>query len=428
MLKRIKLIFISILTVFLLFIPTGISSAEPSVMTVTDFSAEYNLTLPLVCIESDEIRSKDEYIPAKITVSDPQNDIYTGGSAKIRGRGNTTWTQFPKKPYRVKLGKKSDVLGMGAARDWLLLADYRDATLLRNSIALHLGQELGLAETPEFCHVNLIINGKYRGMYLLCERVEDGDSRVLLRSGADGESSGFLLEVDNAGDVGDKRYFVLDTVEYGGRDVGFDGVPVIIHYPKNAGCTDGKVCYIKSYVYALNKAILTRDWESICEYLDVESAVDYFIVSEMMLSADMGWSFYLHKNAGEKLRFGPLWDYDQSCGNSTQYSASYEGWNTGHENYWLTSLIEIDEFKELVRRRWSEVRPIIEGIPDYIISESEKMKPDIDLNFTKWNNVLGKKLWRIPDGLAEIDTYEGNVRYLIDWWNSRFAWMDGQLG
>ncbi len=167
MLKRIKLICVSILTAFLLFIPTGISSAEPSMMTVTDFSAEYNLTLPLVCIESDEIRSKDEYIPAKITVSDPQNDIYTGGSAKIRGRGNTTWTQFPKKPYRVKLGKKTDVLGMGAARDWLLLADYRDAALLRNSIALHLGQELGLAETPEFRHVNLIINGKYRGMCLI---------------------------------------------------------------------------------------------------------------------------------------------------------------------------------------------------------------------------------------------------------------------
>ncbi len=56
------------------------------------------------------------------------------------------------------------------------------------------------------------------------------------------------------------------------------------------------------------------------------------------------------------------------------------------------------------------------------------MKPDVDLNFVKWDNVLGEKLWRIPDGLAEIDTYEGNVQYLIDWWNSRFAWMDGQLG
>ena len=77
------------------------------------------------------------------------------GGLQIRGRGNSTWG-MPKKPYRLKLTDKQSLLGMPSSRDWVLLANYSDKTLLRNALALDLGAKLGMAWTPRSAFVESI--------------------------------------------------------------------------------------------------------------------------------------------------------------------------------------------------------------------------------------------------------------------------------
>lgn len=102
---------------------------------------------------------------------------YDGALRQLKARGNATF-QYPKKSYQIKLEDKTDLLGMGKARTWILLAGYSDYSLLRNRLTFDLAWAAGLAYTPEGQHVDLYIDGDYRGSYLLCEKVEVDEARV----------------------------------------------------------------------------------------------------------------------------------------------------------------------------------------------------------------------------------------------------------
>ena len=95
----------------------------------------------------------------------------------IRGRGNTTWSN-DKKPYKLKLDKKADLLGMGKNKHWVLLANALDESLLRNKLTYYMGEQLGLAYTPKSMPVDVVMNGEYLGSYFLCEQVRIDKSRV----------------------------------------------------------------------------------------------------------------------------------------------------------------------------------------------------------------------------------------------------------
>ncbi len=126
-----------------------------------------------------------------------EGDIGTG---EIKGRGNYTWT-LAKKPYQIKLDGSKPVLGMGAAKTWILLANYADASLMRNKLAYDLGASLGLHGSPDSRWVDLRINGEYRGNYLITEKVEVKKNRVELAS-----PQGILAELDHRGDGSQPGY------------------------------------------------------------------------------------------------------------------------------------------------------------------------------------------------------------------------------
>lgn len=140
--------------------------------------------IPILSIETKNLEpviDKETYLEASVTVAEPnvatpiQNQwVY---DAQIKGRGNSTW-DMAKKPYRLKLNKAAEVLGMPAHKDWALLANYSDKTLLRNQVALQTAEQLSFAWTPRAKQVEVFLNGQYQGVYLLVETITVDKNRV----------------------------------------------------------------------------------------------------------------------------------------------------------------------------------------------------------------------------------------------------------
>ena len=151
--------------------------------------SEMTQTLPMVSISTPNnqpITSKEEYISnSLISVSDVDGKYFN-----IKGRGNSTWNA-PKKPYAIKFDKKVSLMSLPEDKSWVMLANYFDASLLRNDLAFYMGQKMShLDYTPHFYSVELTLNGEYKGIYQLGEKLKISKKRVNVGD------DGFLLEID----------------------------------------------------------------------------------------------------------------------------------------------------------------------------------------------------------------------------------------
>lgn len=389
------------------------------------------LVLPKIYIDLGGAKSvsKNTYVPITVSVTGSGFD-FTNISANIRGRGNSTWSEFNKKPYRLKFDKKIDLFGMGARKDWILLANAMDHSLMRNYLMFVMANEFGEVYTSGSQWVHLFINDEYQGVYLLCEQTESGEYRVDIETehGASDVDVGFLIEYGGSADIGDNKYFRFNAVSSRKILYQMSNHNAVIKYPKADTCTDRQRDYIADYANKVNDAILKCQWETILELVDIDTFVDNFIVEEVMLNNDMGWNFFFYKPAGGKLCLGPHWDFDQSAGASTYGGETYEGWGAGSPHPWFEALVTIDEFMVLVKERWLEKYDFLHSIPNTFIDEkAEEYKYDIEANFTKWN-VLGVRHWRSVASLDKEKTYEGHKNYLKTWLKNRLNWIEGQLG
>lgn len=344
---------------------------------------------------------------------------------QIKGRGNSTWENFDKKSYRIKFDSKQDLFGMGESKNWVLLSNSMDYTLMRNEIALGLGRIIGLPYTSECQWIHLFYNEEYRGLYLLCELVETGINRVDIEIPFDTEDIdiNFFLELG-----GELNGFPLSPVE--GADTNWgDYFSCEIIYPVNNVITRHQEEYIYAYMQLVNEAILTRNWESIIDLADIRSFADWYLVNEIVLNADIGWSMFAYKLQGDKLYLGPLWDFDQTCGVSISCGPDYETWYPASktQNTWFNTLLEMDEFKALLASRWKECLPEIQH---FLAEEQQKSvlyQKDIAANFERWP-ALGTTVWRMRKEIGDFDTYEENTAYLFDWLENRIEWLSSELG
>lgn len=388
--------------------------------------------LPSIYIETEAADiTKEEYIPTNITIKDQNNTIITDVlPGKVKGRGNSTWKYLGnKKPYKIKFEKKQNLFSMGNCKSYVLLSNQLDTTLIRNELAFYLASGLGLEYTPKYQQVHLYMNNKYMGVYLLCQQIDTGSAGIDIET-KDGNSItnnvdvGYFLEFGGAVNHKD---FVLHPVKdstYNWSDI----FAAEIKYPDEQEITTTRLAYISQYMEQLNSAILLKSWDKINELADIDSIVNYFLVYEILLNGDMGWSTYLYKPAGQKIHFGPVWDFDQSSGSSTFGSTAVKGFDvpTGSNNRWFLSLIEIPEFMNLLTERYNEMYDFIHSIPERIDYLSDYYKYDFSFNFIRWD-ILGKNRWRIPDELINLNTYEENIQYLKSWITARISWLDSVL-
>ena len=389
------------------------------------------LKLPKINITtySGDITSKEEYVKGAVSVTNAGAQDMARTAIEIRGRGNSTWVRFDKKPYKIRFSVKTDMLGMGAAKKWILLANAFDDTMIRSALVFDLAKELGLEYTTEYRYVNVYINNKYEGVYILCEQVEEGQNRIDVNSSKTGElDTGYVLESYSDGARPGEQCFTLPKVgeEFLGSNPYHTHV-MIIKSPDKKIVTSSQKKFIQDYIIKVNNAILGKDWQKINELVDIDSFVNMFIVEQMILSNDMGYTFYMYKRAGGKLYLGPVWDYDQSAGNSEHGGPTYKGWYSGSEHKWYTSLIQMPEFKALVAARYNEKKDVIRGVVNEVDRIASENRYDFDASNYVHNNFGNKKRWRTIPEICSLTTYDQHLAYLKTWLTNRLIWMEDQL-
>lgn len=381
------------------------------------------LDLPMIYIETanqENIVSKENYLNCKITISNIDEKYQIDSeSAKVKGRGNSTWAMYDKKPYKIKFDKKVDLFGNGKAKEWTLIANHGDQSLMRNYLAYSVANKFeNFKYTTSTQFVELYVNSEYVGVYLLCEQVEVGKNRVEIEDDLASVDTGYLLELDdkivNEGQEG-KDWFTSNGKTFAIKSPDTD----------DDGFTVEHINFIKNYMDECFSVLESGDYLSVCNLIDVESFAESYILNELFKTTDVFMSsFYMHKNAGGKLSAGPAWDYDLSSGNCMYDNHSTEtDYLYAKNNILFNMLLEYEEFDLLVGEKLKQYKTVIkETIEQKIQFVKNNYARSMERNFDRWK-ILGVYVWGNSDEVAKIKTWEGQVDYLKEWLDDSFEYL-----
>jgi len=302
------------------------------VSLVSDVASVAFTALPTLYINTPgavEIVSKEEWIEnSEISLVGAADESWNFKAlTNIRGRGNSTWNN-PKKPYALKLDKKQKIMGMSAHKRWVLLANYRDNSFMRNEAAFYLSRIFEFDWTPHGEFVDLILNGEYKGLYWLGEAVKVDKNRVDINDGSsnitDEEDKDFLVEMD---------VYYDETVKFRSpvRDLPYMIQNDDYMIDKNNELTSGGQARLERFqakIADLEK-VLYPDWtegadtngcsapdESYAETIDIDSWVKFWFVNEIMDNRDSGHprsSYFTFDSKNNIFKAGPVWDFDKSA-------------------------------------------------------------------------------------------------------------------
>ena len=396
-----------------------IDNAPESVHSASQFDESTDAFLPIAqisiildgAINPDELPYQREWMPASMMVI-VDDGIAHQGRVGLHVRGNTS-RDFDKKSYAFETWDENDedldvaLLGLPAEEDWVLQGPFSDKTLIRNHLIYQLSRDIGrYAARTRF--VELEINGDYRGVYVLMEKIKRDDVRVALPDGA------ALL----------KR----DWVEGGEKFI------------QTTACQDelkvewsDDIDEIVTRLDSIEAELLIGDFSSV----DLGSFIDHMLLVEIGRNVD-GYvlSTWITLSENDVLGMGPVWDYNGALGNASYFKAwETNGWHYQNPEFpgdnpngfcWYEVLLENPEFLNLRRERWQIHRAgpwsdaAIEARIDGAIAVLE---PAIERNFERWP-LLGEVIWPNDLGAEDRTTYVDEVSYLKSWIKQRMGWMD----
>lgn len=426
-------------------------------MTKSEFLSAVgdNLNIPLIEINTDDGKlphDKENYVNCSFEISNCEDeednfkvemDINEEGdyAVGLRLRGNSTFWQ-KKKPYRIKFDEKKSLFGLKKNKSWVLLADYLDQSKMRNYTAFELAN--GIIDTlpeddqyfaPTGHHVALVINGEFKGLYLLCEQMDENKGRAGVKD------DDAFVDVDSQKDF---PFFVeMDALAFKEGTTGVDNFyidkvggfsSVEIKYPESdeRGATeesDKVFDYIKEYMNAVCKLIKDggtttvsfRPGETVSleDLVDVDSFVDYYLVTEIMLNEDSKWkSIYFSKTTDGKVKIGPIWDFDFSMaeGFDLPYNKSYiETANhlyIARQSTIFCNLFKNESFYNKVAARYDEIKHVILEVAEDLKTYKAKIDPVAQID---------AKLWYGSTAEFQFDMQYDYVRlYLQD----RYTYLD----
>ena len=390
------------------------TTISPEILPAKKYPARYCVARMNIVTDGGaavDSRDKADYRSCKIVIESDTTVWNYEGNGRIRGRGNSTWLWYPKKPYRIKLDEKASILGLDEEKDWVLVANYRDPTNLMNAFVFEMGDRLGIPYPNHTRFVELTINGDYKGLYQLTEQVEQGKNRVNID-----KNEGFLLSLDvddgpaEAPGAGDNFWSKVYCL------------PVCVK--------SGPYESAREELAALEAVIQSHDYEALTKIMNIPVMIDYLLIQEYIYNVEVAAprSIFLHRDKGGKWTYGPLWDFD--AGFDFDWSQMY----TGHKffsdyretvlgtdpahhvsDYTYTSSFFTDMWKNKqfvsdVKARWKQMMPRImaEFWPEtkrYADAAVEAMERDA-------------KRWPIDK------QYQTEINRMEKWLNSRVVFMD----
>ena len=420
-----------------------IDETESLVLPKISISQTMNSGIPTLFIETNEgvdVTNKTEWIDSKLYFCFSGNNIFSGTS-KIKGRGNTSWLT-EKKPYSLKLESKHSLLGMETSKRWVLINNHVDKSLLRNILASNIGNTIFNSYwNPSFESVDLVLNNEYKGTYILGESIKIDKKRVNIQSLEDSyigkgkdlnkdgivdiKDGGFILEINNK-----KNEFHIST----------DCFPILtLKDPEKEDFSEWTIeleNYITNIVKTAEESLYSNEWLDIDigykVYFDIDSIVDWYLVSEFLKSADANFNtsvFIFYDPSDCKIHFGPNWDFDDCCGNYIGYGEdvySTEGFYIYKNVSFIKRLFEDSEFKKLLKNRWNERKGLLfELIQNDLQKLANTISNSAEKNFIRYP-ILGSYVFDTyaAPGYEDRLTYQNEVDYLIDWCKSRYEWFD----
>lgn len=417
--------------------------------------------LPVMTINTANgagITTKDYYIGCEITILDTETGASIGGEvAEIKGRGNSTWNNFNKKPYKFKFDSKQNLFGYGSEKTWVLLADAKDYSLIRNMLALNTALSMSELEySSKGQSVELYLNGVYQGVYYLCEQIQVKKNRVNITEFDEDlvqgpQDLGYLIEMDAWAADGGNQSGIANYTKDGDVFVTVTNgqQPYVIKDPEDvffneAGEFDAEKAapyleYIQGYIQDCINAIHGTDYNAVCELIDVKSFAQAYIIFDLFKNPDTNYSsVYFYKDADKKLVASPVWDFDMSIGNVThKANAGTNAQNfrdttylwTAEKNVWFRELLEFSEFKDLVGAELQENEATLRATIAENIQYARDHKKAYEKNFTVWNLIGNTSVsdrdggWSVPSEFKAFETWEEHLDYIENYLNESLAFL-----
>lgn len=430
-------------------------------------------TLPIVIINTNGQEIKDDPkivadmgIIANGTgtgnkITDPWNQY--NGKIAIEVRGSSS-QMYPKKSYgfetresaNTSTDRKVSLLGMPEESDWVLYAPYSDKTLMRDVIAYRLAQKMGwYASRYRYCEV--VINGDYKGVYILLEKVKRDANRVNVSklkstdNTGDDVTGGYILKIDKTtgtwtGGFDSNYPPYLPNGQNRGQKTSFLYVYPELHTPaRDDDMTAAQEQYIRTFMNTFETNLRSNDFADVSKgyrkYINPASFVDYFILTESVFNVD-GYrlSTYMYKDKdskGGRLTIGPAWDYNISQGNADYYDGNRTDRWMYQMNYsfpsdsklvpfWWERLLDDQVYKNDAKCRWLTLRKDVlhtDSVMHFIDSVATALSEPQARNYQRWP-ILSQYVW--PNAKV-TGSYKGEVDYLKEWWTARLAWLDSNM-
>jgi hypothetical protein len=416
--------------------------------------------LPIVIIDTyGMVIPDDPKIPAWLKIINNGSGVrnYITDSAQFEGysgfeiRGSSSQS-FPKKSFGFETWDASgssidtSLMGMPSESDWILNANYTDKSLMRNTMAYQVWQNMGHYAT-RYKHCEVILNGEYKGVYIFSEKIKRDKNRVNIaklnpdENTGDDLTGGYIFKIDKqtgSGGSGWTSSYAPSANPYG-QTIFFQ-----YEYPKEEDISPQQRNYIKNNVYDFETALKGSNFADTLlgfrKYAVESTFFDYFLVNEITKNVD-GYrlSTFLHKeqdSKGGKIRMGPVWDYDIAwhnadyCGGDVtsgwayQFPCTDDYWQVP---FWWSRLLQDPLYREHLKCRWLYLRQNIlsnNWFDNYIDSISGQLNEAQQRNFVTWP-ILGIYVW--PNPWPYATTYAGEVEGLKNWIHNRLYWLDNNM-
>lgn len=350
------------------------------------------------------------------------------GMGTIKERGAST-SGNPKGSFGFELQNElgvddeAEILGLPEESDWILYGPIFDVTLLRNVYAYELSRRIGRwASRTRICELFLNRDGDqvdaedYRGIYVFMEKIKRDSERVdVEKMGPDDNfepelTGGYMWKIDPP-DPGDNGFLA-------------GGLDLLWVHPKEEDLTEPQAdfarTYINSFVEALNGENFADPETGYAAFVDVDSWIDHHIINEFSKNPDgFKKSSYFHKPRGEKIIYGPIWDFNIAFGPGTRSDGDATGWSGVRFVGWWGRFFDDPTFVERYVARWRELRqgtfstPNLVGLLDELVAETQEAQE------------RNSALWLLAAN--DTRTWQGEVDALRNWLVARADWMDRQL-
>lgn len=347
-------------------------------------------------------------VPGSVTVLSQEGDtVYSSGEyvkkesgMTIKIRGNTS-SYGEKKPYKIKLQEKGDMLGRGNSKyndkNWVLIFNYD----FKSYIGKYIGFLTEQTWMPDGRFVNLVFNGDYRGVYILQESIErNKDCRINV------EEDGFIIEHDPYWWNENDQY--LASIDHPLFNYTFK-------YPEFEDIAPETLTTISNVIKKYEDSLQDGTYP---ETMDVRSFAKWILAHDMLGTSDgAGVNLYLTKESLSNkslIQCGPLWDFDSSEKTINDFSAvHYFRFNKLFQNNNKTFLKEYVNY-------WNDNKQRIEICIDSVIND---LKKD---HWVNYDLSIERDSLRWGSSTLITSAYKAAER-LDEWYSERFSWLDNAI-